>query len=204
MVLGWKFSVHIFDLHTSYLAASNIIRSQVDEDVPYRLKKDLAAACRAYGIDGWEGIDKGAIAEDIGNGQWEKYGVERVFQYCEDVRMSTKLLHAQLIGTSLLKSSAFCIGRIIAQSPPHSFKELERRLTYRCGTLCRRTRLRWCDLSLLSTTQVTAVRRQSTRRKVSGVTNASNGIWSVRASSNGPGSRAADSYHGLGRARLVT
>jgi DNA polymerase-1 len=103
MVLGWKFPIHIFDLHTSYLAASNILRPQVDEEIPYRRpKKDLAAACRAYGIDGWEGIDKGTIAEDIGNGQWEKYGVERVFQYCEeDVCMSAKLLRAQLIGTRM-------------------------------------------------------------------------------------------------------
>jgi len=103
LVLGWKFPVHIFDLHTSYLAVSNILRPQVDEDVPYRRpKKDLAAACRAYGIEGWEGIDKGTIAEDIGNGQWEKYGVERVFQYCEeDVRMSVQLLRAQLFGTRL-------------------------------------------------------------------------------------------------------
>jgi DNA polymerase I len=107
IVLGWKFPVHIFDLHTSYIAASNILRPQVGEDVPYRRpKKDLAAACRAYGIDGWEGIDKGTIAEDIGNGQWGKYGVERVFQYCEeDVRMSTKLLRAQLIGTRTLPAA---------------------------------------------------------------------------------------------------
>jgi hypothetical protein len=105
MVLGWKFPVHIFDLHTSYLAASNIIRPQVDEEIPYRRpKKDLAAACRAYGIDGWENIDKGTTAEDIGNGQWQKYGVEGVFEYCEeDVRMSAKLLRAQLDGTSTLR-----------------------------------------------------------------------------------------------------
>ena len=105
MVLGWKFPVHVFDLHTSYIAASNILRPQVDEEVPYRRpKKDLAAACRAYGIEGWEGIDKGTIAEDIGNGQWEKYGVERVFQYCEEgVRVSAKLLRAQLIGTGTLR-----------------------------------------------------------------------------------------------------
>jgi DNA polymerase-1 len=107
MVLGWKFPVHIFDLHTSYIAASNILQPQTDEDVPYRRpKKDLAAACRAYRIDGWEGIDKGTIAEDIGNGQWEKYGFERVFQYCEeDVRMSAKLLRAQLIGTCTLRAA---------------------------------------------------------------------------------------------------
>jgi DNA polymerase-1 len=105
MVLGWKFPVHIFDLHTSYLAASNILRPQVDEEIPYRRpKKDLAAACRAYGIDGWENIDKGTMAEDIGNGQWQKYGVEGVVEYCEeDVRMSAKLLHAQLIGTGTLR-----------------------------------------------------------------------------------------------------
>ncbi len=99
-VLGWTFPTHIFDLHTAYLAASNVLRPQVDEETPYRRpKKDLASACRAYGIEGWEGIDKGTIAQDIGEGRWETYGTAAVFDYCEeDVRMSAKLLRAQLIG----------------------------------------------------------------------------------------------------------
>ena len=99
-VLGWRFPTHIFDLHTAYLAASNVLHPQVDEETTYRRpKKDLASACRAYAIEGWEGIDKGTIAQDIGEGRWEKYGTAAVFEYCEeDVRMSAKLLRALLLG----------------------------------------------------------------------------------------------------------
>ena len=102
-VLGWRFPTHIFDLHTAYLAASNVLRPQVDEETTYRRpKKDLASACRAYGIQGWEGIDKGTIAQDIGEGRWENYGKAAVFDYCEeDVRMSVKLLRAQLLGSRM-------------------------------------------------------------------------------------------------------
>jgi hypothetical protein len=102
-VLGWKFPTHVFDLHTAYLAASNILRPQVDEETTYRRpKKDLASACRAYAIEGWEGIDKGTIAKDIGEGRWEHYGRAAVFEYCEeDVRMSAKLLRAQLVGNNI-------------------------------------------------------------------------------------------------------
>ena len=99
-VLGWDFPTHIFDLHTAYLAASNVLPPHIDEETTYhRPKKDLASACRAYAIEGWEGIDKGTIAQDIGEGRWEKYGTVAVFEYCEeDVRMSVKLLRAQLLG----------------------------------------------------------------------------------------------------------
>jgi hypothetical protein len=102
-VLGWTFPTHIFDLHTAYLAVSNILRPQVDADTPYRRpKKDLASACRAYGIEGWEGIEKGTIGQDIGEGRWEKYGTTGVFDYCEeDVRMSARLLRAQLLGNHI-------------------------------------------------------------------------------------------------------
>ena len=101
-VLGWTFPTHIFDLHTAYLAASNVLRPQIDEGTTYsRPKKDLASACRAYAIEGWEGIDKGTIAQDIGEGRWERHGKAAVFDYCEeDVRMSAKLLRAQLLGNS--------------------------------------------------------------------------------------------------------
>ena len=60
-------------------------------------RKRLSDACRAYGIDGWEHIDKEAIARDIGEGRWRDYGQDAVFDYCEeDVRASTQLLRAQL------------------------------------------------------------------------------------------------------------
>src|SRR5262249_43494818 len=61
--------------------------------------KRLPDACHAYDIEGWERIDKDTIAEDIGTGHWAKYGRERIFKYCEeDVRMSVRLLRAQLRG----------------------------------------------------------------------------------------------------------
>jgi hypothetical protein len=100
MVLGWKFPVHIFDQHTAYLAASNILLPHTDEKRK-REKKRLSDACRAYGIEGWERIDKEAISKAIGEGRWREYGQEVVRDYCEeDVRASTALLRAQLRGRS--------------------------------------------------------------------------------------------------------
>jgi hypothetical protein len=99
LVLGWKFPEHIFDLHTNYLAASNVLLPYNPDEVRKRQRKRLSDACRAYGIEGWERIDKEAIAEDIGNGRWRDYGRERVLEYCEeDVKMSALLLIEQLRG----------------------------------------------------------------------------------------------------------
>jgi hypothetical protein len=99
MVLGWKFPEHIFDLHTNYLAASNVLLPYNPDEVRKRQRKRLPDACRAYGIEGWERIDKETIAEDIGNGLWRKYGREAVTDYCEeDVRKSVLLLIEQLRG----------------------------------------------------------------------------------------------------------
>jgi hypothetical protein len=96
-VLGWQFPVHVFDQHTAYLAASNILLPHNPDEVRKKPRKRLPDACRAYGIEGWERIDKDTIAEAIGRGCWCDYGRERVFDYCEeDVRMSGRLLHAQL------------------------------------------------------------------------------------------------------------
>jgi DNA polymerase I len=96
-VLGWKFPVHIFDQHTAYLAASNVLLPYNPDEVRKKLRKRLSDACRAYGIAGWERIDKDSIAKDIGEGHWRKYGRELVLQYNEeDVRMEALLLCAQL------------------------------------------------------------------------------------------------------------
>src|SRR5262245_24078412 len=98
-VLGWKFPAHIFDQHTAYLATSNILLPYSHDEERKKPRKRLSDACRAYGIEGWERIDKETIAKDIGEGRWRDYGREIVFEYCEeDVRMSVRLLRAQLRG----------------------------------------------------------------------------------------------------------
>ena len=97
--LGWQFPTHIFDLHTAYLATSNILLPHNPDETRKKPRKRLADACRAYGIEGWENIDKGVIAEDIGQGRWQKHGRDAVTDYCEeDVRNSVKLLRAMLQG----------------------------------------------------------------------------------------------------------
>jgi hypothetical protein len=99
MQLGWKFPAHIFDLHTAYLAASNILLPHNPDETRTKERKRLPDACRNYGIDGWERIEKETMARDIGEGHWRKYGREGVLEYCEeDVRASTLLLSEQLRG----------------------------------------------------------------------------------------------------------
>jgi DNA polymerase-1 len=99
MALGWKFPTHIFDLHTAYLAASNILLPYNPDETRKKPRKRLSDASRAFGVAGWENIDKESIARDIGEGRWEAHGRDRVLEYCEeDVRASTLLLREQLRG----------------------------------------------------------------------------------------------------------
>jgi len=96
-VLGWRFPVHLFDEHTAYLAASNILLPYAPDEERQKPGKGLSAACAAYGIKGWKNIDKDVIAKDIGEGRWRDHGREAVISYCdEDVRMEVELLRAQL------------------------------------------------------------------------------------------------------------
>ena len=113
-MVGWKFSAHIFDQHTAYLAASNILRPYRPDEVRKKPRRRLPDACRAYGIEGWERINKDTISEAIGDGTWRgQYTPAEIFDYCEeDVRMSVQLLHAQLRGSSL----ASCTGQTTAPS----------------------------------------------------------------------------------------
>ena len=131
--LGWQFPTHILDLHTAYLSVSNILLPY-DPDEEKRRKKSrkrLPDACRAYGIEGWENIDKKAMQEDIGAGNWRQYGREGVLGYCEeDVRMTTQLLRRMLPGHGRFPPidvprvlhwsnySAKCIARIQARGIP--------------------------------------------------------------------------------------
>jgi DNA polymerase I len=99
MVLGWPFPTHVLDLHTTFLATSNILRPYNPDETYKKPRKGLSNACCAYGIDGWEAIDKPTIAKDIGEGRWQRYGKDGVFDYCEeDVKDSAKLLRRQIRG----------------------------------------------------------------------------------------------------------
>jgi DNA polymerase-1 len=92
LVLGWKFPEHVFDCHTAYLAASNVLLPYEPDEVRKRQRKRLPDACRAYGIDGWESIEKEKISKDIGEGRWRDYGMPAVFGYCEeDVKKTAEL-----------------------------------------------------------------------------------------------------------------
>ena len=103
LVLGWLFPMHIFDQHTAYLAASNVLLpygpDEGEERKQQKLRKRLPDACKAYGIAGWEAIDKNQMQADIGAGNWAKYGRDAVFAYCEeDVGRSCELLRRQVRG----------------------------------------------------------------------------------------------------------
>jgi hypothetical protein len=98
-MLGWPFPVHVFDLHAAYLATSNLLLPYSPDEKRIKPRKGLSDACCAYGIDGWETLDKPTVARDIGEGRWQKYGKDGVFNYCEeDVKASAKLLRRQLRG----------------------------------------------------------------------------------------------------------
>jgi DNA polymerase-1 len=99
MVLGWKFPEHVYDLHTTYLASSNVLPPYNPNEKRTKVRKRLSDACRAYGIEGWERIDKEVISKAIGECRWSEYGREAVLDYCEeDVKMSAELLRRQLRG----------------------------------------------------------------------------------------------------------
>ena len=52
LVLGWRFPVHVFDLHTAFLASSNILLPYNPDEVRNKQRKRLSDACCTYGIEG--------------------------------------------------------------------------------------------------------------------------------------------------------
>jgi DNA polymerase family A len=99
MQLGWRFPKYAYDLHTAYLSVSNILLPYEPDTKRIKQRKGLSYACCAYGIGGWEDIDKPEMAKAIGEGRWCEYGQPAVFDYCEeDVRNSAELLRRQLAG----------------------------------------------------------------------------------------------------------
>lgn len=102
--LGWEFPEHILDLHTAYLALSNILAPHDYSETQRRKEqKGLPDACAAYGIRGWERFAKKTIAKDIGEGRWQVWGQPVVFDYNEeDVARTLDLLRAMLRGPNRL------------------------------------------------------------------------------------------------------
>src|SRR5262245_15643243 len=144
--LSWQFPVHIFDLHTAYLAASNVLLPHDPDQKRKNPRKRLSDACRAYGIEGWERVDKETIAKDIGEGRWQEYGRNVVFDYCEeDIRVSVKLLRRMLLGNSTFPAAD--VARVLHWSNYSAkrsrlFKLVAFRSTPNCGVWCRRTKQR--------------------------------------------------------------
>jgi hypothetical protein len=126
-VLGWTFPVYVYDQHTAFLAASNILEPYDPDEQRNRPSKKLPDACRAYRITGWEHIDKANIQKDIGEGRWRQHGRDGVLNYCtEDVRKSMELFRRQVldptINTELVihwsNYSAKCVAEIQALGMP--------------------------------------------------------------------------------------
>jgi DNA polymerase I len=100
-VVNWPFPKHVYDLHTAYFASSNVLLPYEPDERRVKQRKRLSDACRAYGIEGWENLNKEQMAKDIGEGRWRDYGQDAVFAYCEeDVARSTDLLRAQIRGSN--------------------------------------------------------------------------------------------------------
>ena len=112
LTLGWEFPKHIFDLHTAYSAASNILLPYEPDQTRKKPRKRLPDVCCAYGVEGWEKIDKDVISKDIGEGRWRDHGQDAVYDYCEeDVRASALLLKAQTRGKGYLPAAD--VGKVL-------------------------------------------------------------------------------------------
>ena len=127
MQLGWRFPKHVYDLHTAYLSVSNILLPYNPDEKRIKQRKGLSYACCAYGIEGWEKIDKPEMAKAIGEGRWREYGQPAVFDYCEeDVRNSAELLRRQLAGYRTLcadrSAARDALERILAPRPSPEFR----------------------------------------------------------------------------------
>ena len=145
--LGWRFPKYVYDLHTAYLSVSNILLPYNPDEIRKKPRKGLSYACRAYGIEGWEQIDKPEMAKAIGEGRWREYGQPAVLrilrrgraQFGRAVAASARRL-CDPIRRSIPSSS--CAG---ANTPPRrspGFRPAACRSTWRCGIWCRRTRWR--------------------------------------------------------------
>ena len=97
----------------------------------------------AYGIAGWEKIDKPEMAKAIGEGRWREYGQPAVFDYCEeDVRNSTELLRRQITGHGDRAPIDPELGHALVRVQRQERRAIRRaacQSTCGCGLSCRRT-----------------------------------------------------------------
>ena len=111
-------------------------------------RKRLSDACRAYGIEGWESIDKAADREGHRRRPLARStAATAVLDYCEeDVRKSARAAARATARPRPLAicppptSSACCTGRTTARRRSRRSRRAACRSTCRCGTWCRRTR----------------------------------------------------------------
>ena len=145
-MLGWRFPVHVFDLHTAFFQFHNILSPHNPNEVLGKPRKRLSDACRRYGIVGWENIDKEEIAKAIGEGRWREYGEAAVYgvlrrRVCD----SCELLRAQLVGYGPYERRRPASGHALEEYSAKTVagsRPAACRSTCRCGTWCRRTRRR--------------------------------------------------------------
>ena len=98
MVLGWQFPVHIFDLHTAYLAASNILLPYDPDEVRQEAAQALVRRVPSLRAskDG-NASTRRRSRRPSARAAGANTAASAVFEYCEeDVRMAAQLLRAQL------------------------------------------------------------------------------------------------------------
>ena len=75
MVLGWQFPGHIFDLHTAYLAASNmLLPHNPDEEAQASRANACPTLAAPTASTAGRTSTRRTIAKDIGEGRWREYG----------------------------------------------------------------------------------------------------------------------------------
>ena len=81
MVLGWQFPVHIFDLHTAYLAASNILLPYNPDEMRKRQRKRLVRRLSRLRHRRLGAHRQGNNCARISaKGRWREYGREACFR----------------------------------------------------------------------------------------------------------------------------
>ena len=152
MTLGWKFPEHIFDLHTAYLAASNMLLPYNPDEVRKRERKRLSDACRAYGIEGWENIDKEAHRT---RPSARVAGANTAARLSSNTAKKTSKNRPNCCASNCVAAAADCqparvehVSALVELQRQGGRTESRRaacRSTCRCGIWCRRTRPRSFD-----------------------------------------------------------